>query len=848
MATITTNTFLEDGARTAGENWTMNGGILTIRTDTRWHGNAPADMTGSLGSVSISATLGGGVLLDATKVRWMAYDSGSGNVPAIGTTITQGGTSGYLLGVWASLSSAPSTVDSAMPTTGFLKFREVTGQFAIGALVGISANATEPDRVGWIEVVQRQAVANVVPRLGFYRTRGDWFELGTTTGIAGQQIQIPTNGGGAGTHVPALWIETGEGTNIYEAYPSLLSTWFTSTNLDTDQRCKFVQTLGNGLVRIGSDGTNNAGYLPPANCRIRIPNILGRQSTSAGGDANNLVPHTTVATRPDFTTTSAGDIDFEYFMNDWYHLFASAFRVRIVNCATFDAHSSSNEASPTELTNYVVGASIAGQTLTLTNNSLGGTISDCRFVRPDATTNGHSASVTGCSNYVITNMRSGIVTYARSTGNVLFNQCRNLIITNLITYAATLVFTTCSNVSVTGLNYIDRIKGVTNATTGKYAVQCTVSCDNILVDDVILSYGTSLGPYLGVFNASNSSNLTFRNLGTRQTPIDVNPTFAPAYVFQDSGNNDGVRVQRCYLLATRTSPYITVNTSKNILLESVHGTVGAVQTLSINTFVKGVRGTSASTTGGASVYGTHYFDQFVNDTQGILWFAMNEPTAFSYEYVTLTAGTGAGFTSAGEVSLPNLNDSLEIEFPYYILGHTAFRNTAPTITATNSGNMSFQYDLDTGSGFSGTYKALTQANLILETISASGFKLRLLITTTTANATNAVRYVQIFTTSTAEAQTNNLYVLDTSTLTITGLAPSSEVRFYSGTDPDTSILLGGIELSGTSFTLTHSLSNVEGYVHVFALGYQPIKLFITYQAVDTTIPVQQVVDRVYFNN
>lgn len=36
MATITTDTFLDGGtARTTGEAWTMNGGVLTIRTDTR---------------------------------------------------------------------------------------------------------------------------------------------------------------------------------------------------------------------------------------------------------------------------------------------------------------------------------------------------------------------------------------------------------------------------------------------------------------------------------------------------------------------------------------------------------------------------------------------------------------------------------------------------------------------------------------------------------------------------------------------------------------------------------------------------------------------------------------------
>jgi hypothetical protein len=143
MATITTNTFLDNETRTAGEAWTMNGGVLTIRTDTRWDANAPAGMTGVLGATTVSATLGGGVLIDSRNVRWMPFDSGTGNVPAIGTNITQTGvTSSYLLGVYADYTSAPSSVGSAMPTTGYLKFREVDGAFEVGALTGIGASAT----------------------------------------------------------------------------------------------------------------------------------------------------------------------------------------------------------------------------------------------------------------------------------------------------------------------------------------------------------------------------------------------------------------------------------------------------------------------------------------------------------------------------------------------------------------------------------------------------------------------------------------------------------------------------------------------------------------------------------
>lgn len=777
----------------------MNGGVLTIRTDTRWHANAPAGMLGSIGATTISATLGGGVLIDARNVRWMAYDSGAGVVPAIGTTITQGGVSGYLLGVWSSLSSAPTAVGAAMPATGFLKFREVTGgSFAVGALTGITANATEADRVGWIEVVQDQAVANTVPRLGYFRTRGDWFYLDNTTGVAGQVLQIPTNGGGAGTHVPAIWVETGVGTNEYEIYPSLLNTWFLAANLSTDIRSKFIQTLGGGQIRIGFDGTANAGYVPPAGCRVRIPNILGRQ-TSATNRALNLVPHTTLATRPDFTTTSAGEIDFEYFMNDWYHLFASPYKVRIINSATFDVHSTSNEASPTELDNYATGATIAGTTLIGTNNPIGGTISNCRFVRPDAASNGHSLTFTGCSNYTFSNVRTGVVQYARSTGSVSFSQCRNLTINDCITYCTTLVFATCSNVRVNDFNYIDRIVGVSNSTTGKYAIQCTTSCDNIIVDGVILSHVGELGPYLGVFNSSSCSNITFRNVGTYASPVDVNAAAAPAYIFQDSGNNDGIRVQRCYLEATRTSNYVTVNTSKNITIENCSGTVGSVQTLSVNTLVKGIRTASNSVTGGASVYGSHWFDLFDSDTSGRVWLAFNEPTAFSADqYEAVSLGTGAGFTSGGQIVMPNVGDQIIFTMPYFCIGHTALANVAPTLTGTNTGNFTYEYDIDTGAGFSGSYKTLNATNLSGETISPStGFKLKYRITTATANASNALTYIRINTVSTAVAQAGNLYPLDYATITLNGLVAGSRVQLY---DTTNNAELYNAVVSGTSLT------------------------------------------------
>lgn len=822
MATITTDTFLDGGvARTAGEAWTMNGGILTIRTDTRWHANAPAGMLGSVGAMNISATLGGGVLIDARNVREVAFNSGAGVVPAIGTLVTQGGVTGYLLGVYASLTSAPTAVGAAMPATGIIKFREVTGgAFAAGALTGITATATGADVPSWIEVVADQAIAVTVPRLGFFRTRGAWYELGTTTGAAGQIVQLPTNGGGAGTHVAGLWIETGVGTNQYEFYPAVLNAVFIATNFGTDARSKFVETQGGGAVRIGNNGTVNVGFTPPAGCRIRVPNIFLRQ-TSATNRALNLVPNATLATRPDFTTTSAGVVDMEYTLSDWYHLFTSPYQVIQKYGATFDILSTSNNAAPIQLEDFHVGHYTGGQiSLTLAANSLGGTVTNCKFHRTTAASGGYAVSVSTSDGITFTNVEAGILAFARNAAGYAFyiNQSLNLTFNNCRQINHQMYFNTSFDCVVNDHDHVDRFVGATIATTPLSAVGVFNSSNNILVDGVtfgLLGTITNCHPYTGIFQAQNSSNLDFRNVGTAASPVSGGSANQVGVIYTDSGVNTNVRVQRCYLTATRTNIFTSLNTSKGLLIEHCVGTVGAIVTAAINALVKAVRAASNSVTGQASVYGTHFFDMFDADTTGRIWFAFNEPTDFNSAYVSTTFGVGAGFTSGGQAAMPNIGDQVIFETPYFIKGYTAFQNVAATLTGTNTGNFTYEYALDTGSGY-GAWKTVSGANLSAETISPStGFKLKLRVTTSVANTTNALTYVRLSMTTTLVAQQNNLYPLDLATITVNGLTANSRVQLY---DTTNSVELYNGVVTGTS--LSFASEYISDYTVRIRVMYQ----------------------------
>jgi hypothetical protein len=133
MATISANAYNDAATRTAGEAITITtGAVWTVRTDYRVHANAPASNLGSLAAVTVTE---GRFEWDSRNVRWLAYNTGTGNVPAIGTSIVQGGVSGYLLGVWASKTVAQTAVGAAMPASGFIKLREVTGgTYTSGAL------------------------------------------------------------------------------------------------------------------------------------------------------------------------------------------------------------------------------------------------------------------------------------------------------------------------------------------------------------------------------------------------------------------------------------------------------------------------------------------------------------------------------------------------------------------------------------------------------------------------------------------------------------------------------------------------------------------------------------------
>lgn len=268
MATISLpNTYLDGGtARTAGEAMTINGvgASLVVRTDTRVHANAPASFTGSLGLVTSTE---GDLYWDSTAVRVVPYNTGTGNVPTIGTTVTQGGVSGYFLGAYASWAAQATAVGSAMPASGWLKFRElIGGEFASGALTGIGATATGASRQGWISIVHDASANLTFPRLGKHQSRGGRFYLDDTTGVRGQTFQVPSEGSTA-MIAPGLMVETSPGSEVYDRVPALNGSangWahqhVGNATGTTDIRQKYLKAEAGGILRMGETWSQSATY------------------------------------------------------------------------------------------------------------------------------------------------------------------------------------------------------------------------------------------------------------------------------------------------------------------------------------------------------------------------------------------------------------------------------------------------------------------------------------------------------------------------------------------------------------------------------------------------------------
>ena len=975
---------------------------------------------GSVDTVTFSGT-GGKLQVDGTRVRVIPYNTGSGNVPAVGTNIVQGAIRGPLLGVWSGWQVEPTAVGAAMPATGFIKIKSMvvfdaadrangaigagytacgvdggldifgneikgtsgqaraslrtaetyqanqyvkfklgalttscavsgivrgvgagatldcyygsiffgsswsiarsddgttvtlasgtfageaigdvievravdgtislyrnsvllgsaadstyasgspgldtysdaeiddaefgnvggnSGAFAAGALTGIGATATGADVTGWIEVRGADTASITVPRIGAFEVIGDWFVLGTTTGARGQVLACPTTATVAGVF-PGVWIETAAGSNVYERFAGVGSMVNAATT-PTDERGKIVwQTTGG--IRIGSDGTNNVGFLPPTGCRVRIPNVILTCCTrTAGGSGIRVLPNATLATRQEFVTTAAGDIDISHAVFQWYGNFLQAFRADVANSAVSGTLILQEIASPIAVDNVIVAPTQTQLNFALNMVSCfgGGTFQNALLARFSLAASG--AYVNTCNfNKGITfssvksqtlltrgNATTGVWTATQNV-DCTWTGCTNIGGRALHVGAQRPVFTNC--------HYADQFSGTTTATLPMYAFEFTTGCVSPKVDGLDFLGLTNLHPYAGIASAAACYDVKLRNIGTYASPLNLGSANASGLIFNGAGNNDGIAIQRVYVSNTRTGPWAFVNSDNNVLLADVKADYADTSVIaSLNTLSKAVSLLGA-TTGQVSVYGTHWKDSFRSATVGAIEILCNEPTTASATQCVVTAGTPQ-FNSNGQVSLAVIGDQVTWEMPHFALGHTALANLAITLTGTNTGNLTYEFQADKGAGYGGSWLTLNAANLTAQGAidPAIGVRLKVRATCATANAGNLLTNIAIPTVTTSVAQGGNPYPLEIVTVTFTGLPTGCDVVILLA---GTSTILQQTD-SHPSVTYAYAYSGTPTVdVGFIKPGFVPLYLrALALGASDASIPVTLTPDRNY---
>lgn len=565
-----------------------NQSTLVVRTDSNACLNHSVAF-GSLDTVAFSGT-GGTLHFDPTYVRVIAYTGGSGNSPAFGATISQGGVSGVFLGAWTNWQSECIVPAAAIGATGFIKIGGVTGgNFAAGALTGITATCSGADVQGWIEVRGAETATITVPRIGKVTSTEAWFELGTTNGTRGQVIACPTTASFAGVFA-GCQIETAAGSGVYEWYTGVGSQVALATTR-TDASCKFVWSTTTG-IRIGNDGTNGVGFLPVTGCKVRIPAIILTNCTrTAGGSGARVLPNATLATRQEFITTNAGYIDISGVVSQWYMNFSQAFYLKLDDCAINDQLYVSEIATPFNLNNCLVSPTQAQVNAAYVESVClaGGTVTDCKFWRFSQTTSSTFAATT--------NYCAGIV-HTRSVFGILTLRTLNSGWTLGVSFGSNLTYTDCTVIGgringasvlglrINNLTYYDHtLTTSATATNPSWAFNLSAGCADVVIDGLLVP-NANYAPYNRIFESTSCRNIVVRNIGLPSAPLALVNTITSG-LYSLNGTNSNIKFQRCYITGTRTNFGVATNSDTGIVMENCGGDYADTDVqVGLNTLVK----------------------------------------------------------------------------------------------------------------------------------------------------------------------------------------------------------------------------------------------------------------------
>jgi hypothetical protein len=804
--TITTNTNYDDASISGllnGENITIDSGaVLTINSDVRWGQQAAV-----VGDIIINE---GELIINATETWWIPFDASSGNVPIIGTRgtpdVTRGGSNvGEFLGVFTALGVAPSASGGAMPTSGFVKLRTKSTTladndvltFAGGATITI--NSATGGQSGWLHFVGEEGTNTstgraLAPTLGKITTRGDMFLLGTGSGSSGQTLQYYVS-----EFCPAIQVETASGSGVYEWWGVCPAADFSATNIATDDRGRYFTCSATGLITFGGA---TFGKLPPSGARIRCPNIHVSSSTSVNWNANTLNANTT--NRYSFQSTG-GIVDLEYtaFSGSFGATGSSLLSAKY--CTGVDSTFNDGAIGSSLISNNkeVYYEECACSRLSV--NSLHFSAVYCQKVTfKNCCSFRSSGAASGSFGFSVVNsdqilLENPLLIANTSVVSFDVSYSTNVTITSPILVAAASgnlgAITGVQGIKITGMKFDAK---TCDASTVCQTILSFTNCTDVLVDGVAY-WQSNVPPLFYVISLSaQCSNVRIRNIGSRAAPFNI--TGGRRIVTMT--NCKRVLLNRIYQTGGNQSPdtvYLVSNCDELYSIDCGNAVnysdqsafpVASNTTFYRRTATGGTKAYSGAEVTGSTAtqflaFGTHFQEQEVSATE--VWLTVNcgtEKSASEFSTSAYVDDVGVIKRNGNNgLMLRALNDQVTWTWTYWILGLTAFANTAPFINGTNTGNFTLQYDLDKGTGFSGTFKTLNAGNLSAETgILPQGVKVKIRAICNTANTANLLRAVSIVGTTSSTDIVNNYYPYNEPQVSLTNMTTGSMAAIFRNSD------------------------------------------------------------------
>ena len=606
------------------------------------------------------------------------------------------------------------------------------GGTRFGALVDLSAGTI----IATPTVGSPTGTSSSITSLG-----GGWYEVRVTLDhinnttltsfVATSNSATPTYSNG----LPTYTGNTAQG--IYVAFWTVIQN--THAFVPTDVRGKFFYSDPFlGTIQLAKRGTNNAGFKPASGLKIRIPNVILGTSTAADYTAQ----YVSYQARYNINVGS-GVFNQDTVTFNWQVINVAPISFTLKNSAYSNVVSILNFY--TEIRNSCIAPILYGNAgnapLTL-QNSANLYLYDSRIVRQS----GIAFLTTASANINAYNSRFDSLRQlqGRSQRNASFGSNPSVVsivssggeFNNCTVVGGSLTINT-QNYNVLNLTHCDNMNGTT-PTVNSRAV--AVQGANIVIDGISALTGINNNhPYAEYINMTGfGSNLTIRNIGTLTAPINAGTVNPCGSIASLGAAGTTFELRRCYVTNLRSTPITLVSAAPVINIYDVWGDGTSLQTITTaNAIARGGRWTN-SRSGSSGNQGSHWDDAYTSTTTGRITIMANEPTTASAAQCSATLGLGSGFNGSGSMIISLLTDVVNWTTPLKIYGHN-FLAGGCALSGTDCQNLIFEYKIDTGSGFGGSWAFL--ANTVRR--SAGGVAGTNTVTVTTADRTALTRQPQI---------------------------------------------------------------------------------------------------------